>query len=91
MTRSLIFVPALGSLFLLSICLVKLQCDDFCFIIFFFVIFGSYFLEACSFQMRDGKGVDLDRSGGKVGGSRSSRGRRNCTQYIMYKKRNYFR
>ena len=33
---------------------------------FYFFLFGCYLLEACSFLMRDRKGVDLDgRDGGE--------------------------
>jgi hypothetical protein len=34
------------------------------FIIFYFVRFGCYLLEACSFLMRDRKGLDLEGRGG---------------------------
>lgn len=33
-------------------------------IIFYFVMFGCFLLEACYFLMRNKKGVDLERRGG---------------------------
>ena len=49
---TLILVPALRDLLLLLGCLVQPWCDGFCFcffIVFYFVIFGCYLLEACFF------------------------------------------
>lgn len=61
MNGSLIFLPSLGVLFLLLVCLGLLQGDGFCFILFF-VIF-SYFLEFCCFLMRDRNGEWIQMSG----------------------------
>lgn len=46
---------------------VQIQGDHFLFyvIIYYFVIFDCYALEACSFQMRDRKGEDPDERGGE--------------------------
>lgn len=61
---SLTLVPALGTLFLLSCSCVQLQHDIFCIILlyFTFVMVGCYCLEACSFLMKDRKGLDLEGS-----------------------------
>lgn len=61
---SLTLVPALGTLFLLSCSCVQLQHDIFCIILLYFtlVMVGCYCLEACSFLMKDRKGLDLEGS-----------------------------
>ena len=65
-SESLTLVSGLGTLFLLG-CYVQLSILKFLLhLIFYFVIFGCYLLEACSFLMRDRKGVDLEgRRGGE--------------------------
>lgn len=67
-TRSgpLTLVPDLRNLLLLLGCLQQFQCGGFCFIfiIFYFVIFGCYLLEAWSLPVRD-IGSHL---GGRAGG-----------------------
>lgn len=78
---SLILVSALGALFLLLGFLFQLQCDGFCFM-FYFVMFGCYLLEACSFLMRD-KGSGFDWGDGK------SRGRE-TTIRIYYVRKSIF-
>lgn len=55
---SLSLVPSHGTLVLLLGFLVQLQCDGF-----YFVMFGCYLSEACSFLIRDRKEVVLDRRG----------------------------
>lgn len=55
MSGSLMCMLILRTLFLLLSHLVKLQYDDFCFILLYFIFFmlGYYLLEDCPFLMRD--------------------------------------
>lgn len=64
----MILVSSIGALFLLLVCLVQVRCDGSCFylVIFYLVLFGRYFLEACSFLMIDRKGVDPEGSAERV-------------------------
>lgn len=49
---------------LLSCCWVSLSSFDvMVFVLFYFVMFGSYILEACSFLMKGRKGVNLEGRG----------------------------
>ena len=65
MSWSLILVPSLGALLLLLICFVQLRYESFCFSLSYMIMFCCYLLEACSFLMRDRKGVDLKGQGGE--------------------------
>lgn len=56
----------LGFFFFWWIALSRLNC--FCFlIIFYFVLFDSHLLEACSYLMRNRKEINLERKGGREG------------------------
>lgn len=57
-------MPVLGALFLLFVCLVQLQCDRFCFILYFICYVWLSLLKSL-FSSRDKKGVVPD---GKRGG-----------------------
>lgn len=68
MSESLIFVSSLGALSFVLVCLVQLQYDGFCFLLFitlYSLMFCCYLLEACSFLMRDRKGLDPDGRGSR--------------------------
>lgn len=62
-------LPTLGTLCLLLGCLVQSPNEDFfvCLIVFCFVEFRFWFLEASSFLMGDGRGLDLGEKGGGGG------------------------
>ena len=63
-SESLTLVSGRGTLFLLG-CYVQLSILKLLLhLIFYFVIFGCYLLEACSFLMRHKKEMDLDGRGG---------------------------
>lgn len=61
----LILVPALGASFRLLVCQVQTRCDGFCFILFCFVRYGCYLLEALPkhFSMERQKGGRSRREG----------------------------
>ena len=46
-------------------CLVQIQYDSFCFMLLYFILSCFYLLEACSFLIRDSKGVDLEGRGSR--------------------------
>lgn len=85
MSVSPALLPDLGILFFLLGCRVPLQCDSFCPILYF--KFCHVELEACSFLMRDRKGMNLDGRG--VGEERRS-GEESIFQDKIYEKRVYF-
>ena len=57
-------------------------------LIFYFVMFGCYLLGACSFLMRDRKGVDLEGKGGgeELGGINGGK----TVIRIYYMRKTYF-
>lgn len=62
MSDSLVLVPFLELSYVGLPCLTSMR--FFCFILFYFVMFGCHLLEACYSLMRDRKEVDLHRREG---------------------------
>lgn len=60
------FFATFGALFHLLLSFIQIQSDHFLFsvIMYYFVMFGCYSLDVCSFQMRNRKGEDPDERGG---------------------------
>lgn len=63
-SRSLILVPAVGTIFLLLDCHANLDMIVFASSYYFILLFVCYILEAC-FLMKDRKGVGLEERGGR--------------------------
>ena len=77
MIGSLIIVPDLSTLLQLG-CHDPLQHDEFLLhLIFYFIMFGFYLLEVCSFLISDRKGVDAEKRSGEELGEVGGRGKHN--------------